>query len=162
MSRVEEFALKGFLQDTINRIRTISLIHEKLQHSKLVGEVNMQIYLEALLDTYKALHKEIDFTLRCGEDIYLSIDKLTPLSLIINELITNSIKHAFFNTQHPSIYIKLHKNNGYTFAYEDNGEGYKEIKESLGSLLIKNLSTSQLKGKYHINSKEKYMFSLNF
>lgn len=162
MSRVEELAFKEYLQDTINRIRTISLIHEKLQHSKLVGEVNMQIYLESLLDPYKALHKEINFSLGCDEDIFLSIEKLTPLSLVINELITNSIKHAFSKTQHPSIDIRLHKNAGYTFTYEDNGKGYNEITESLGSLLIKNLSTSQLKGNYVIDSQNRYLFSLRF
>ncbi len=161
-NRVKELEVKEYLQETISRIRAISLMHETLQNSKQVGEVNMQTYLTALLEPYKALNKEINFSFSCDENLSLGIEKLTPLALIINELITNSVKHAFSNTEHPSVTLKLSSSDCYEFSYEDNGEGYTEFRESLGSLLIQNLSTSQLKGKFTINSKGKYIFSLSF
>lgn len=160
MSRAKELNVKEYLQGTINRIRTISLIHERLQNSKHVGEVNMQTYLSSLIESYNAFHENVDFKLTCDEDLSLSLEKLTPLALIINELITNSIKHAFLNIPNPRIELKLH--NKFELLYEDNGNGYSEAKESLGSLLIQNLSTSQLKGNYTIDSKNKYLFSLRF
>ncbi|MDQ7062535.1 MAG: sensor histidine kinase [Sulfurimonas sp.] len=161
-NRVKEIEVKEYLQETISRIRAISLMHETLQNSKQVGEVNMQEYLSALIKPYRDLNKEISFSFSCDDNLLLGIEKLTPLALIINELITNSVKHAFSNTEHPSVTLKLYSSDGYEFIYEDSGEGYGEPKESLGSLLIQNLSNSQLKGKYHIDSKEKYIFSLKF
>ncbi|QSZ42178.1 histidine kinase [Sulfurimonas aquatica] len=161
-SRVKEIDVKEYLQDTISRIRSISLMHENLQNSKHVGAVNMSEYLDAMLEPYKVLNKEITFTLSCKEDLFLSVEKLTPLALIINELITNSIKHAFLNIEDPKVSITLKKENTYSFIYADNGVGYDKHNKSLGSLLIQNLSTSQLKGEYSVDSKEKYLFSLKF
>lgn len=115
-----------------------------------------------MIEPYRALNIEIVYTLNCEESLFLSVEKLTPLALIINELITNSIKHAFVNIKNPNISIRLNDDNGYMFVYEDNGNGYGEHNKSLGSFLIQNLSTAQLKGKYTVDSNEKYSFSLKF
>lgn len=161
-SRVKELEIKEYLQDTINRIRTISLIHEKLQNSKEVAKADMNIYLNSMLEPYKILNKDITFQLVCVKGLYLNLEQLTPLALIINELITNSIKHAFLNVQSPKIFIILYHDSRYKFTYEDNGVGHETDNKSLGSMLIENLSTSQLKGEYKVDSKDKYNFTLTF
>jgi two-component sensor histidine kinase len=161
---VEELETKGYLQDTINRISAISLIHKTLQHSKNVGKVNMYTYLQALIKGYQGLNSKVIFDFNCDKNLQLEIEKLTPLALILNELITNSIKHAFKETPSPQIRLSLEEHSQLTFTYKDNGSGFKEgsVTTSLGTKLINILSTNQLKGTTNTDSNAHYFFSLNF
>ena len=161
---VEEPKVKAYLQDTINRISSISLIHKTLQNSKNVGKVNMYTYLEALTQGYKGLNSTVAFTFECNKDLQLEIEKLTPLALIINELITNSLKHAFEETQSPQIHLSLEESGQLNFMYEDNGSGFdpESVTSSLGTKLINILSLNQLKGTTEIDSEGHYAFSLQF
>ena len=162
-NRLEDTEAKNYLQETIERIGAIALIHKRLQQSNLPGEVEMQSYLEALVAAYKTLHAEVTFKLECDETLYLNIAELTPLALILNELITNSLKHAFMQTQSPRITIALKADDsGYILQYEDNGSGYLSTKRSLGTLLIENLSTRQLKGHYSVDVDNGYRYKLRF
>ncbi len=161
-SRASKDESKKYLQDTINRIRAIFMIHEHLQNSNVVAKVEMKTYLNRMMEPYKLLNTEVKFQIECADDLNLSLDKLTPLALIINELITNSIKYAFIDIEEPKILLAFTKDKEYQFIYEDNGLGYDEITESLGSLLIKNLSTSQLKGVYTIDAEKKFNFKIIF
>ncbi len=162
-NRLEEAEAKNYLQETIERIGAIALIHKRLQKSNLPGEVEMQSYLEALVLAYKTLHGEVTFKLECDETLHLNIAELTPLALILNELITNSLKHAFMETPSPRITIALKADDsGYLLQYEDNGSGYLSTKRSLGTLLIENLSTRQLKGHYSVDVDNGYRYKLRF
>jgi len=162
-NRLEEAEAKNYLQETIERIRAISLIHKRLQESNQPGEVQMQRYLEALVGAYGTLHAEVTFKLECDENLYLNIAELTPLALILNELITNSLKHAFMDTRSPLVTIGLKADEkGYVLQYEDNGSGYLSTKRSLGTLLIENLSTRQLKGRYSVDVEGGYRYKLYF
>lgn len=162
-NRVNKKEIKDYLQETINRIRSISLIHEKLQNTTKVGKINVGSYFKSMLKPYKKLNTSIKFHLSCDDKITLDLQKLTPLALITNELITNSVKHAFTDVQSPSISISLEKNNQiYQFIYEDNGIGYDDCEKSLGTMLIDSLSKLQLKGEYVIDSDKKFIFTLKF
>jgi len=152
------------LEETINRINAISLIHKNLQSSLHVGKIEMYTYLETLVRGYQKINPNIVFVLKCTKGIELTIDKVTPLALILNELITNSIKHAFTDVQKPEITIILKEDNIISFIYEDNGQGFKKesVKTSIGTNLINILSKTQLKGKVNIDSNKHYLFSLEF
>lgn len=160
----QDVNVKAHLQESINRISSISLIHKTLQGSLNLGKVNMHTYLNALIEGYKGLHSDVKFTYECSKEIELSIDKVTPLALIINELITNSIKHAFKERDNAHIHIELNENRLIHFNYEDNGSGFQEemVTNSIGSKLINILSKSQLKGQVLIDSDKRYFFSLKF
>ncbi len=146
-----------------NRVRTMALIHQDLYNKENITQIGIKQYVEKLTrelyTTYSLeenkikLHHKID-------DIELDIDALVPLGLIINELITNSLKYAWPNNENGNLFIELYKlNNTITLIIKDDGVGFdpKSIKsESFGSTLISAL-TLQLDGKYiyrNINGSE--------
>ena len=138
-----------------NRIRTISLVHEKLYKSTDYGNINVKEYVnmlvENLIDTY-SINKEIQLKLDL-EVQHFNLNTIIPLGLLLNEIISNSFKYAFTDIENGQIEIELHKSNvsdEYTIIIGDNGKGYdKKLLSSdnstLGLELIKILA-SQLNG----------------
>ena len=94
---------------------------------------------------------EVEYDTNCT----LSAESAIYCGLIINELLTNSFKHAFAKNELGFIKIDFFKNdNEYSLIYSDNGKGYDSTikKESLGLILIETLIRKQLKAKLDINS----------
>ncbi len=156
--------VKEHLEDTIKRIGSISLIHKTLQNSSNIGKINMNTYFNNLIKGYRRLNEKVEFKVVCNDNIELKLDKLAPLALILNELITNSFKYAFKDIDDATIHIKLEEKEMMNFTYEDNGVGFTEelVIDSIGTKLINILSKSQLKGKLDIDSNKGYYFSLLF
>jgi len=164
MNNSENIEVSKHLEDAISRISSISLIHKTLQNASNPGKINMHTYLTSLIKGYQRLNPNIAFSIECADNIELTIKKLTHLALILNELITNSVKHAFEGIDSPQINIKLEEDALIRFTYKDNGVGFTEgtITDSLGTKLIDVLSNAKLKAKPHVDSKEHYSFSLEF
>lgn len=153
---------KSYVDSTIKRIRSISLIHEQLQDTKEVGQVNIYEYLYSLSKEYEKFMENLEIDVECNKDIHIDIESVTSIGLIINELLSNSIKHAFKEVDKPKIKLKFTKDKKYSFTYEDNGSGFSDTKENLGSLLIKTLGEAQLKADINIDTKQRYFFSMSF
>lgn len=160
-SQTQDALVREHLEETISRIGSISLIHKTLQKTSLPGSLNIRTYLQTFIEGYRQLHPKISFEVEC-DDILLSMDKLTPLGLILNELITNSIKHAFEGIDHPRIKISFIQDKQVVFRYEDNGKGFEEATDSVGTTLINLLSISQLKGEMTIDTTGGYHYALKF
>lgn len=167
LRRVDDEASKGALQEFIGRIKSLALLHEKLQSSDKLDRINMQEYLQSLLQEVKNANPfgKLEFELK-SEDIYLTVDQVTPIGLIINELASNSFKHAFENIEQPKIAVHL-KESGSTHLelfYSDNGVGVTELDnaKSLGTVLIDTLGRSQLKGEIAIETKPSLSYSIVF
>ena len=160
---------KDALEESINNINVVSLVHENL-YSQSSDMVHLNKYLETLVQNIQALmvsKKQPQIILHC-EDILLNIDQTIPLGLIINELITNSMKHAFgklIETQGIITICIEGTNNQVNLKYKDNGFGFgKEIKthkSALGLKLLKML-VQELQGKYSINGSDGFKFYLDF
>jgi two-component sensor histidine kinase/ligand-binding sensor domain-containing protein len=154
-----------------NRIRTISLVHEKLYKSTDYGNINVKEYVnmlvENLIDTY-SINKEIQLKLDL-EVQHFNLNTIIPLGLLLNEIISNSFKYAFNDIENGAIEIELHKSNisdEYTIIIGDNGKGYdKKLLNSenstLGLELIKILS-SQLNGSIEKIEKPGTYYILKF
>lgn len=154
-----------------NRIRTISLVHEKLYKSDDYGHINVKEYIhmlvENLIDTF-SINKEIKLKLDL-EVQHFNLNTIIPLGLLLNEIISNSFKYAFNDIDDGIIEITLHKStvsNQYTLIIGDNGKGFKdEIFNSkipsLGLELVKILS-SQLNGKIEKIQKSGTYYILTF
>ncbi len=147
-SYVEDEKVKNVIIESKNRIKSIALLHEKLYENKLLGEIDVKEYINELINyikqTFNYKNKNIEFDLNI-DSIKLNIDDAMPLSLIINELITNSYKHAFTNQDNGKINISiLPKGNRMHFSYADNGQGIQtENKENInqfGMTLIEALA----------------------
>ena len=141
--------------EAINRIKSIALIHEKMYQSKVLSTFNFESYFyslaKELIQAY-SFSTEIKLTI---ESELKSIDSknIVPISLLFNELISNSIKHAFSNVTEPTIAIRIIKNlvtRNYELYYSDNGTWKENTGKSFGTELI-NTMTEQLNGEYTLN-----------
>ncbi len=130
------------------RIRTMALVHEKLYRSGNFSAVNFKEYLEDIISENTSLFspgRNIDFRVE-SEDLFVSIGTAIPCALVVNELVTNSLKHAFAGKERGSVSVRLHgKGNGeYMLTVQDDGVGFsKPVKEahssSLGLQLVQGL-----------------------
>jgi two-component sensor histidine kinase len=157
------------LKESETRVKSMAIVHEKLYQSPNFNYINFKQYLEKLvydiLYTYGIKIGTIKVQLDI-EDINLNIDTAIPLGLIINELITNTIKYAFpQNEGNITIQLKsLPENMEITIA--DNGIGLpKNIKlenpETLGLQLVQSL-VNQLDGKLKLNNDNGTEFKITF
>lgn len=136
------------------RIQSISLLHELLYGSGNIAKVSMQAYISDLckkLCNSFGVGESITLDIE-SDEIFFELAQALPVGLLINEVVTNSIKHAFPNGSDGCIKIsfRLLSNGKYELKIGDNGIGYgcvpAEIPKSLGARLILML-TRQLRGK---------------
>jgi PAS domain S-box-containing protein len=161
--------LINILKESKSRVNSMAIIHETLYQSPNLSYLNFKRYLEKLvydiLYTYEIRKGIIDIQLDI-DDINLNIDTAIPLGLIINELITNTVKYAFPQNE-GTITIKLKslpENIEITIA--DNGIGLpKDINlenpETLGLQLVQSL-IGQLDGKLKLNKDNGTEFKITF
>jgi len=112
-----------------DRIRSIALIHERLYESEDLSRVDMPDYIKSLatylVKSYK-IGVRVKLNLNMGQ-VFLGIDKAVPCGLIINELITNSLKHAFPDGKEGEIRVDLISHeDGVELIISDNGVGLPE------------------------------------
>jgi PAS domain S-box-containing protein len=158
-------------KESQNRVRAMALIHEKLYQSEDLAKTDFAEYVRSLVNdlfrSYSISSRAVSLHLTV-EDVRLSIDTAIPCGLIINELVSNSLKHAFFNGQPGQIRIALSakSNDRYLLVVQDNGSGFPpEIDfrktKSLGLQLVCNL-TKQLQGTIDLDRENGSTFKINF
>jgi len=150
------------LNDSQNRIRSMALIHEQLYHSEDLARIDFAGYLRNLTNTLLRSYTDTAaaVTLRVEtEPVLLSVGTAIPCGLIVNELVSNCLKHAFPRGGKGEIRVGLSRNqeNEYILLVADNGQGLPEHldfrkSQSLGLRLITNLAESQLRGRLEICS----------
>ena len=139
-------------KDVRGRVITLSSIHEQLSRSSSLREVDASEYLNSVAVHLirSAPHQGIDLVVS-GGTAPLTCETAIPLGLIVNELVTNSVKHAFVDRERGLITIELTREEGVLFVeYRDNGVGLPEGFESrraetLGMSLVTSL-TYQIDG----------------
>ncbi len=115
------------VNESKQRVQSMALIHQSLYADSNLKAVNMKQYVgqlsEALFHAYKLNHDEIELLIEV-DSLFLDIDTAIPLGLILNELITNSLKYAFPNGGQGSISIRLwEESNTLHLAVADSGVG---------------------------------------
>ena len=136
-----------------SRVRSMALIHQDLYNKENLTGISVKEYIEKLtielFATYRVNQDQISLEMQI-EDIELDVDTMVPLGLIINELISNSLKYAFPENRKGLLQVSLTvKGDNLRLQVSDNGIGYdvnKVSEESFGSTLVKAL-TEQLEGK---------------
>lgn len=161
--KIEDPKSKEILSRSRDRIKSISLLHEHLYQSEDLARVKIKDYIKNLtsiiIQTHTTdIHIETDI-----DDITLNIETSLPLGLIINELLTNTIKHA--NATRAKIQLKKEADESLRLHFQDNGKGIKmdKIKKSkgIGWQLIESL-IDQLEGKLTIKNKKGLDFTVTF
>lgn len=160
-----------------NRIKSMALVHEKLYFSKDLSKVDFHDYLKSLVDNlirfYGVNTAAISITLDV-HDIFLGIDTAIPCGLIVNELITNSLKYAFPEGRRGDVVIMLRQTDGesadgrmYELTVSDNGTGLPEGLDlrggkTLGLYLVTTLVEHQLQGTIDLDRTEGTRFRMRF
>ena len=144
-------------QDFESRIFSIAKIHEQLYTTRNYLDISLKRYIEELVQEYKISNSSITFELDIDE-CAISTAHIVPLGLVLNEIITNSVKYAFANKAKMNNNIKItlkSKQKDIYFEIADNGNGFdlNQVIEtdSLGISLIKDL-VDQLDGEVEIQS----------
>ena len=157
------------LKESRGRVKSMAMIHEKLYHSSNLSRLNMAEYLNNLvgdiLRSYSSVSSKVSSNVDV-DDIYLNINTALPMGLMVNELVSNSIKHAFPEGE-GNISIKLeYDGEKYILTVSDNGIGLPEDVDpfessSLGLKLVNSLSI-QLEGDLSVLRDGETTFILNF
>jgi two-component sensor histidine kinase len=143
--KVQDEGTVSVLRESQQRVQAMSFIHQRLYKKEELTAVNMKEYLtdlaESLLSSYGFDRNSFDLQIRIDHEM-MDIDKALPIGLIINEMITNSLKYAYRDIGHPSLLISLTEDaNNLTFVIKDNGigineEAWKQKSNSFGKQLI--------------------------
>lgn len=124
--KIDDENVVGVLNESRSRVEAIALIHMKLYQDELGNAVDFKSYLEDFIVKQRILNPRINFALN-AEGLILHLDIAVPLGLIVSELITNSVKHAFHGVETPQLTLELVQ-LGATFELwvRDNGIGLPE------------------------------------
>ena len=150
-AQIDDDSIKDAMMESQNRVKSIGIVHQKLYQGSNLGAIEMKEYFinlsESILDSFGA---EDRITLEFAMDsLDVDIDTAVPIGLIVNELLTNTIKYAFPNKENGKVSIKLEKNSTGILRLEvtDNGVGKSGIIQGtgFGGQLI-SLLTRQLNG----------------
>jgi len=141
--------------DAISRILTMSLIHQKMYEKESLININIADYLNTLIDDMiKSNSTSIDVSYKISSTIEsVGAKTIVPLGLIINELVSNSLKHAFTETGRIELSIDSIDDNMIQLIYSDNGRWKTSDHKSFGLQLIE-VFTDQLEGSFERKEEE--------
>ena len=158
---------KQAIQVVYNRVMSMALVHLKMYDNDSKTAVDLENYIKELVTEIKnSLHHDRELKIEYKlENVEIDVSSAIPLGLIINELITNSIKHAFEETEQPFISIRMEKAGDklLELTVRDNGKGmivaHENQEQGLGLYLISSL-TDQLDGKSTFQNDQGVHFHL--
>ncbi len=168
---IKDETSRDIFKDSQSRANTMALIHKKLYQSEDIQRINMKDYIAELSLDLSSLHmsknKNIGLVLDV-EKIMLDADTAIPLGLIINELLTNSMKHAFSDKEKGTIKVIFRKleDDELLLEVKDNGKGLPsdfkvENSDSLGLRLVHSLA-AQISAQLEIDGDNGTHFSIKF
>jgi len=169
---VKDEKFLSLIRESRNRIKSMALVHEMLYTTTDLSQIKLAAYIknlcESIYDSYKRPGMKVAFSQDICEEAFFEIDRMIPLGLIVNEIISNSLKYAF-KKNGGRIFIGLtcnKKKNTYTVTVSDNGQGLPKnfnMKKhaNLGMQLIFMLA-EQLNGKVTLVRKKGTCYKIQF
>jgi PAS domain S-box-containing protein len=169
-SSIENPEIKDIFNQSQNRVKSMSMIHEQLYQADDLAKIDFNNYVSGLIkrlfQIYSTNQKQIEWDINV-QDINLNIETAIPCGLIINELVSNSLKHAFKDRSYGKIDFKMERDNDLiNFTVSDNGMGISdnfqiENSSTLGLNLVNTL-VNQLEGELTIRNDEGISFDVIF
>lgn len=164
--------LRRALKESQGRVYAMSAVHESLYGSDNLAEIDLKSYLNkiahTLVQSYQTYPSKIHLNV-LSDEIKISIEKANPLGLIINELLSNSLKYAFPDGQLGTIQINMTKvdANSLNLVVSDDGVGIGEDidwkrPKTLGLQLVRTLIEKQLDGSIELENKPGTSFHIKF
>jgi PAS domain S-box-containing protein len=168
---LENPAVLQAIQDSKNRIRSMALVHENLYQSGDLARVNTEEYIRSVVDYFLSAYGNIEDRIVPNiqvENISLDMDTAVPLGLILTELLSNALKHAFLPGRKGKLTIRFRSQGrkALTLIVQDNGMGlpadiYIDEPGSLGLQLV-SLLTRQLEGTLEVERRSGTCFKVTF
>jgi len=170
--KIEDKKYADMFKDGEDRIRSMSLIHEKLYQTQDFANINFGEHIVSLVDglfvSYGVDTNKVSLNIDI-KDVSIDLENAIPCGLIINELVSNSLKYAFPNERQGEIKISLCLANEdeLVLTVSDNGIGMPEgldinNTDSMGLQLVRILAENQLDGRVDINRTEGTQFQIRF
>lgn len=170
LRKIEDPAVRHLMEETRNRVRAMALVHEMLYKSENLSEINLARYIPLLANqVFSSLENKSQKVRKIveAEDIMVTLDKAIPIGLILNELITNSLMHAFPEGRTGTLGIRVQKKD-HTVAIRvsDDGTGIPQDvnwrePSTLGLRIVMSL-VGQLKGTIDLDRRQGTAFSIEF
>ncbi len=168
---VEDKTIKDNLIKSASRVKSMDLVHQLLYQGDNLSHISMIKYVNDLFSYCRGIYDLDNDLIKFKsdiDDIYLDMDTAIPIGLIMNELVSNAVKHAFPQQKSGIIQVSLtSQNNNFVLVVRDNGIGINpqlRLNEvpTLGLQIVNNL-VNQLQGKVEVDSQSgtvlKIMFS---
>jgi PAS domain S-box-containing protein len=170
--RVKDKDSAVLLKDSQNRIQSMALVYNKLYQSNNLASIDMTEYIReltvGLVKSYAVNPSRVTVNLVPGE-VFLSVDLAIPCGMVVNELVTNSLKYAFPENRKGQISLSLKENDNREFelVVSDNGLGIPdgidlENGNTLGLKLVNNLVQNQLGGKIELDRSHGTVYRIIF
>jgi len=158
-------------KESQRRIRSMALIHERLYQSSDLSRIEFSQYVRNLaahlFHSYQVDSSRIRLTMDT-EEVFLNINTAIPCGLIVNELISNALKHGFPDGRSGEMGLELHRvlGDGYVLRVRDDGVGFPEgldfrRTETLGMQIVVTL-VSQIEGRLDLQRQSGTIFTLEF
>lgn len=167
-SYIEDEKVRTLFQESQNRIRSMAMVHEKLYKSENMSKIDFKQYMSDLVDSLSYNHRiHPDNVKKKMETVLFDVETAIPCGLIINELVTNTFKHAFPDGNIGEITVELYKKKDTVFMkVSDNGIGFPEDidfknTKSLGLKLVNSL-VMQLDGEIQLDTTNGTLFTVSF
>ena len=156
------------LERSVNRIQAIAKVHELLFQSSSFSEIKVKEYVfELVRTTMSTLQtgEKVEFELDI-EEITMNLNEITPLGMLLNELLTNSLKYAFQDQKKGLITLEItQQNQTYFVKYRDDGRGFDQRKfedsETLGFTITQAL-LQQLEADFELNTSDGFTLEFTF
>lgn len=152
--RIKDQAASKAVRDGQQRIEAMSLIHQRLYTRDNITEINIREFINDLVDSLQNAYgynkESINIRMQIDDEL-MNVDQAIPLSLIINELVTNAFKYAYEDNDNPELVVTLKKeDNNLKLVVADNGKGvniseWNDKEGSFGKELIQTF-VQQLNG----------------
>jgi len=168
-NNTNDYRLIEFIKETTNRISSISKTHDQLLNLEEINQLFIKDYVQGLVENlvYSYAHDtkryQVEYSI---EDMELHVDKVLTIGLLTNEIILNTIKHAYSAEQTGVIYIDIRrKYDQVIYTIGDKGKGIKEeqldFNNSLGLQLIK-MFVLQLEGELELDTANGVQYCIKF
>jgi two-component sensor histidine kinase len=168
---VEDEGVKEVFREARNRIASMALIHEKIYENRMLVNIRMKDYIRELvhklIESYR-IGDNVRLNMNIGDDVVMNMNQIVPVGLILNEIISNSLKYAFPDQRKGRIIVEMTRDSQgyYVLTAGDDGVGLPagfsvEKNRSLGMELIE-LLTDQLGGELKLDGTEGVRYTLRF
>jgi len=168
---IEDYQIKEVLKESQSRVYAMSAVHETLHGSENLSEIDLKTYLSKITTAIFQSNSNSSGNVKLKSDVEdspISINQAYPIGLVVNELISNSLKYAFPDDRKGQITVKMKKlKKGLKLTVADNGVGIPDELDwknssTLGLKLVRTLVENQLDGSLDMESNNGTKFTIKF